>query len=100
MLEKIMAALLFVFCLWAFVQGWRYFSLVWLRSTEYLQQLRNDQAEWNKRFRLISSFRNSSYALVGARLITVFYLVLSFSMLIVVLWVLLATWLEWSTLFG
>jgi hypothetical protein len=100
MVEKIIATMLFVFCLWMFVQGWRYFSLVWLRSAEYLQQLRNDQIEWNKRFKFISSFRNSPSALVSARLITAFYLLLSFSMLIAVLWVLLATWLEWSTFFG
>jgi hypothetical protein len=100
MLEKIIATILFAFCLWIFVQGWHYFSLVWLRSTEYLQQLRNNQSERNKSFRFISRFRNSPYALGSARLITLFYLLLSLSMLIVVLWVLLATWLEWSTLFG
>jgi hypothetical protein len=83
-----------------FVQVWHYFYLVWFKSDEYLQQLRNDKPQWYTKLGFVSSFRNSPYALPSARLTTLFCLVLSIPMLVLVSWATIATWLEWSTLFG
>jgi hypothetical protein len=94
MWEKIIATISFAFVLWMFAQTWRYFRLTWFRSSEYLQQLRSDQPEWIKNFRLISNFRNSPYALITGRLITAFCFLLAILMFIFAGWALLVTWFE------
>jgi hypothetical protein len=100
MSEKIIATLLFAFIFWMFVQFWHYFYLVWFKSDEYLHQLRNDKSQWYTKLGFVSSFRNSPYVLPSARLTTLFCLALIIPMLIFVSWVMIATWLGWSTLYG
>ncbi len=100
MSEKLIATLLFAFILGMFIQLWRYFYLVWFKSDEYLQQLRNDKSQWYTKLGFVSNFRNSPYVLPSARLTMLFCLVILIPMLVLVSWVMIATWFEWATLFG
>ena len=94
MRDKLIALLLFIFFLWGFTQVLRYSYLIWFRSDEYLQQIKNDLPEWQKHSRFLANFRSSPYFLVISRITILFVFLLSVPMFIIVLWSMLVTWFK------
>ncbi len=94
MLEKFLSISLFVFFLLLFIPVLRYTYSAWFRGSEFIERIKDNQPDWQRRSRFLSKLRESPYQLLISRIVITFVLLVSIPMFIFLLWVLLIAWLK------